>query len=152
MPKPTPTDFLVQGVNNAGAEVLKANADAGSIKLLCRVRNKRAWCDIIEFVLARKQNWEAHICQQYFLRGGKLVYGWNVILQAEDVAAAAKNARDLFIKATEVLSQLSAEQDASPIESFPLVGASPNRNRPMVRDPRTGLPSHRGAYSIRGVE
>lgn len=148
MAKATSADLLAQGVEHAGAEVLKLGQDTGSIKLLCRVRNKRAWCDTIEYVLARKQGWDAHICQQYFLRGGRLVYGWNVILKSKSLVKAARNARNLFIDAVRVLSQLSAEQEAGPIESFPLVGFSPNRNRPLVRDSKTGLPVHKGAYSV----
>jgi hypothetical protein len=140
--------LLSQGVEHAGAEVLKMEEDAGSIKLLCRVKNKRFWCDVLEYVLSRRQGWEAHVCQQYFISHGRLKFGWNVIVQAEDVGTVARQVRDLFITGTNVMSQLGVEQAAGPIQSFPLVGASPNRNRPLVRDPKTGLPLHRGAYTV----
>jgi len=148
MAKATPADILAQGVMHAGADVLNSSTEDASVKLLCRVKNKRFWCDVLEYVLARKQEWDAHVCQQYFISQGRLKFGWNVILQAEDIEAAARNARDLFVEGTRVMSQLGAEQDAGPLQSFPLMGASPNRNRPMVRDPKTGLPVHRGAYAI----
>jgi hypothetical protein len=148
MGKITAADVLAQGVMHAGAEVLTLECDDSSIKLLCRIKNKRFWCDVLEYVLSRKQKWDAHVCQQYFISQGRLKFGWNVIIQAEDIDAAAKSARDLFITGTDVMSQLSAEQDAGPIMSFPLKGASPNRNRPLVRDPKTGLPLHRGAYTV----
>jgi hypothetical protein len=144
----SPASALATGVERAGAEVLNASCDAAGIKLFCRIRNKRFWCDVLEYVLARRQGWEAHVCQQYFISQGRLKFGWNVIVSAQDLEEAARSVRDLFIAGVEVMSQLGAEQAAGPLQSFPLQGFSPNRNRPLVRDPKTGLPLHRGAYSI----
>jgi hypothetical protein len=135
------------------ADVLKATGDGGKIHLICRVHDKRAWCAIVEYVLARKGDWGDHICQQYFMRNNKLVYGWNVIINSKDILAAAKDAAKLFKAGVAVISQIQAAPVGRELTSFPLVGASSRRNAKIVFDPRAPGPSqgglsHKGAYSI----
>lgn len=145
-------EMLASAVEAAGAEVVKQSEDSGSIKLLCRVKYKKVWCDILEYVLVRKRGWDAHICQQYFIKSGKLVYGWNVIFQPENgMDEATKNAFQLFSQAIRVVARMSEEEKieiGGQIESFPLIGASPSRTAPIERDPKTGVPIHRGGAPI----
>lgn len=146
---------LVQAISaTRAAEVIRDNSTPGRISLLCRVHRKRMWCEMWEYVLVRQQGWTEHLCQQYFLRGGKLVFGWNVIVQSSgswDDDGVATEVAKLLLQAAEVVPQVVT---AGPIESFPLVGASPRRTAKIVFDPRQpgpsqGGPSHKGAYGIR---
>jgi hypothetical protein len=135
-------------------EVLRQSTEGNSIKLLFRVSHKKLWLSILEFVLLRARTWSAHICQQYFVKDGKLVYGWNFILrpnESVDAAAAVAEAEALFrqgIQASQRTQEIS-------VDSFPLVGASPRRTAKIVFDPRApgpsrGGPSHKGAYPVGG--
>lgn len=136
------------------AEVVRASKEGDSVKLIFRVTQKRVWLAILEHLLARAQNWSAHVCQQYFMRGGKLVYGWNFILRP----AEGVQLKDAVINAVQLLTQAakSAPQTAvADVDSFPLVGASSRRTAKLVFDPRApgpsrGGPSHKGAYPIGG--
>jgi len=137
------------------AEVVRFSRDDDSIKLLFRVTQKRVWLAILEYVLVRASRWSGHVCQQYFVRNGKLVYGWNLILRPVDKVSleeAVAEARQLLTQATRTVPQVMATGDA---DSFPLVGASPRRTAKIVFDPRLpgpdkGGPSHKGAYPIAG--
>jgi len=137
------------------AEVIRCSSTDTSVKALFRVFEKRVWLGILEYVLSRAEGWSAHVCQQYFMRGGRLVYGWNFILQAEDdVVVAVQHAAQNLVKAAEVVPQVIAK---GPLDSYPLVGASPRRTAKIAFDPRLpgpdkGGPSHKGAYSIRSGE
>jgi hypothetical protein len=123
------------------------------VKVLYRVTEKRHWLAILEYVLARADGWSAHVCQQYFMRGGRLVYGWNFILQAEQQEEGARKVARLLTEATKVAPKMVSGRGGS-VDSFPLVGASPRRTATnLVHDPRLpgpsrGGPSHKGAYAI----
>lgn len=140
------------------AEVVRDNSDPTRLSYLCRVLRKRIWCEILEYVLVRKTNWNEHVCQQYFLRGGKLVYGWNVIAipkQGSDIADVAEEVARLVIEGARVVPKAAVTR--GPLDEFPLVGASPRRTMNIVFDPRLpgpdkGGPSHKGAYGIKSGE
>lgn len=134
------------------AEVLRESAEDGTAKLLFRVTQKKIWLGILEFMLARASTWTAHVCQQYFMRSGKLVYGWNFILRPNNgvkLEAAAAEACQLLIQGAHTVPKVLAE----PTDSYPLVGASPRRTARLVFDPRApgprqGGPSHKGAFGV----
>lgn len=147
--------LLKEAIEFSGvAEVIRCSADAGSVKALYRVHEKRLWLGILEYILSRADGWSAHVCQQYFMRGGRLVYGWNFILQSEDLNAATEQVARLLQQAATVVPKTVSR---GPLESYPLVGASPRRTAKIAFDPRLpgpdkGGPSHKGAYSIRTGE
>ncbi len=141
--------LLTTAINGTGVvEVVRASSDKASIKVLYRVGQKRIWLGILEYVLSRAEGWNAHVCQQYFMRGGRLVYGWNFILQPPHKVRAAA---DLLMQATQVVPRTMTI--AGPLESFPLVGSSGRRTAKIAFDPRLpgpdkGGPSHKGAYPM----
>lgn len=149
-------DVLARAMNETGVvEVVRTSSDKNSVKVLYRVGQKRVWLGILEYVLSRAEGWNAHVCQQYFMRGGKLVYGWNFILQpmletdAETVAGLLRQASRVVPRTMSVAS--------GPLDSFPLVGASRSRTAKIAFDPRLpgpdkGGPSHKGAYPMRSGE
>ena len=153
----SPDALLKAALEASGiAEVVRASADDASVKLLHRVRHKRAWLAMLEYTLSRADGWSAHTCQQYFMRGGKLVYGWNFILQPMDCALeeAASKVAQLLVQAAKIVPRVLA---MSKKDSFPLVGASHRRTARIAFDPRLpgpdkGGPSHKGAYGIKAGE
>lgn len=150
-----PAAHVARAIDATGvAEVVRDNSSTGRISLLCRVRLKRVWCDILEYILTRQNGWTDHICQQYFLRGGRLVFGWNVILQPADGLTDDLVAIEVAKLITEAARVVPKMMPQAPVDSFPLQGASPRRTARIVFDPRQpgpsqGGPSHKGAYGIR---
>jgi len=150
----TPAEILAGAINKTGvAGVVRASSDAAGVKVLYRVGEKRTWLAILEYVLARADDWSAHVCQQYFMRGGKLVYGWNFILQSHKPEESVRRVAKLLMEGLKAAPKVLARRGS--IDSFPLVGASPRRTASnLVFDPRMpgpgrGGPSHKGAYGIR---
>lgn len=132
-------------------EPIRASEAGQTVKVLFRATQKKAWLTVLEFLLARAQTWSAHVCQQYFMKDGKLVYGWNFILQPNDgveMEAAVDEAVSLLQQALNIRSAPDAQ-----LESFPLVGASPRRTANITFDPRMPGPdqgvTHKGAYPTR---
>lgn len=145
---------LAQIFNSTGlAEVVRVTGSESQIALLHRVKDKKAWLLLVEYVLKRKSCWDAHICQQYFLRGRSLVYGWNFILEPEEgMEAALMEIATLFEKGLQELPKMASR---GMVNSFPLMGASPRRTANIAFDvrapgPARGGPSQKGAHNIRG--
>jgi hypothetical protein len=135
------------------AEVVEMKESEKKVTALCRVSDKVRWVGVIEHVLVNKKGWRAHICQHYFLRGRKLVFGWNFVVQADDdIQAAVKNAASL-VSAGSVNASVIASNEGG-LESFPLFGASSRRMaKNLVFDvrapgPSRGGPSHKGAFEV----
>jgi len=147
--------LLKEAIELSGVtEVVRCSADDGSVKVLYRVHEKRLWLGILEYILSRADGWSAHICQQYFMRNGRLVYGWNFILQGVDLNTATEKVAKLLQQAAQVVPKTVGR---GPLESYPLMGASPRRTAKIAFDPRLpgpdkGGPSHKGAFSIRTGE
>lgn len=152
-----PGKLLKSAIEASGiAEVVRVSSDKTSVKLLHRVRHKRAWLAVLEFILSRADGWSAHVCQQYFMRGGKLIYGWNFILQPIEcsVDEASLLVAKLLVKAAKIVPKVLA---TSQKDTFPLMGASHRRTARIAFDPRLpgpdkGGPSHKGAYDIKSGE
>ena len=152
-------DKLVEIIEDSGiATVLRKTELAGSLRLLCRVGDKKRWCAVLESVLAKKAGWTEHICQQYFMKEDQLVYGWNFILNSDDLPAAYDNACKLFKAATKAVQAGVKKKEKvhrGPVDSMPLLGASARRTMSLSFDPRLpgpsrGGPSHKGAYTVAG--
>lgn len=152
--KHTPEETLSRAIEGTGVvEVVRSSSDEHSVKALYRVRQKRAWLGMLEYVLSRADGWSAHVCQQYFMRGSRLVYGWNFILQP---LTATGVVADLLIQAARVVPK-TMPTIAGPLESFPLVGSSSRRTSKIAFDPRLpgpdkGGPSHKGAFPMSSGE
>lgn len=144
---------LARAVNMTGlAEVVRVSESKKQVSLLYRVKDKKQWLALMEYILQRKTCWEAHICQQYFLRANSLVYGWNFILQASKTLREAVEEVSKLVEAGQL--EVPRARAQGQLSSFPLVGASPRRTASLVWDPRQpgpaqGGPSHKGAHSIK---
>lgn len=152
-------DKLVEIIQESGiATVLRKTELTSSLRLLCRVGDKKRWCAVLEHVLPKKDGWTEHVCQQYFMKEDQLVYGWNLILNSEDLPAAYANACKLFKAATNAVQAGVKKKEKprkGPVDSMPLLGASPRRTMSISFDPRLpgpgrGGPSHKGAYTTVG--
>jgi len=124
--------------------------------IVFRVKNKPKWCAILEYVLTRAKGWSAHVCQQYFTRSGKLVYGWCFIITPEgDLGAALDNLADLLKSGSHVITRLGTAPGIGAkkeVMSVPLMGSGSHRNAslPGKFNPKNNGPVPRGAYPVGG--
>jgi hypothetical protein len=136
-------ETLTESLEGLGyVHVVKTEVGKTQIRLLCRVTHKKEWCEVVERLLQGRKEWTEHICQQYFLKDGAMVYGWNVIINATDIAAAA----------TEISKLLRAPAHVE-VDSFPLRGAwRPTTGSFNVKSPglARGGPSQKGAHPVGG--
>jgi hypothetical protein len=120
--------------------VVRTEEAASQLRLLCRVTNKKAWCVVLERLLQDRRDWTAHICQQYFVKDGSLVYGWNFIVNADDKGSASKD-----------ICRLLTVPQRVEVDTFPLRGAwrtSEGSFNPRAPGARTGGSSQKGAFPI----
>jgi hypothetical protein len=149
-------EAVVAAINATGvAEVVKSGESPGQVKITHRVQAKqlKVWLAILTHVLSRKQGWDAHVCKQYFLRGGKLLYAWNFIIQWETGSKRSeilKQVAGLISKAGE-----DVPREMGALESYPLM-AKDGRNEPggpmnvRAPGPMSGGYKQRGAHKIGG--
>jgi hypothetical protein len=146
-------DRIAAGLQQTGlADIVRANPKPNGIALVCRVHRKEAWLGLIEYMLLNKTCWDEHICQQYFIREGRLVYCWNLIFNAHEGTSIVKMVEEILRLIQGAPRQRQVV--SGPIMSFPLIGASPDRDRTTVFDPRLpgpgrGGPRQKGAHSIK---
>jgi hypothetical protein len=78
------------------------------------------WLKVMEQLLTAMDthDWNVDLSKQYFMRGEKLLYGWRVIFQGEEVAQHLDEIAKIVMSAPLAQKQL---------DEVPL-GASPDRN------------------------
>lgn len=85
----SPEDLYGRLLQRTGFETVTKAVAAKQIRVLGRVRDGGVptWLRVVERLLLRadKAEWNVDISKQYFMRGDKLLYGWRIILQAEDI-------------------------------------------------------------------
>lgn len=147
--------ILGEAIESSGVtEVLRTKMEESTIKVIHRVTDKRIWMAILQIILPQANGWTAHVCQQYFMRDKKLVYGWNFILQSVgNMQGAVTHVVSLLRKSILIVPRTIL--GSGPLDSFPLIGASPGRSStntifdPRLPGPSQGGSSHKGAF-IRG--
>jgi hypothetical protein len=148
---------VTTAINTTGVtEVVKVVDGSQQLKITHRVQSKqlKIWLAIVTHVLSHKRDWDAHICKQYFLRGGRLLYAWNFIVQWGDGIKRV----DVLKQVAGLINRASAEvpRVSSSLDSYPLM-AKDNRNEPggpmnvRAPGPMTGGYKQRGAHRISGV-
>jgi hypothetical protein len=104
--------------------------------LIGRVPNAlvKNWLIIVRQLLIRgaEAPWSVDISKSYFLRSGRVMFGWRLIFQGQDIA---QHAVDMVSTIT------NSPRAKATIESQPLAGASANRNQQTPGSLRGAAPS-----------
>lgn len=155
--KPKNEDLLTEAIENTGVvSVLVRGSTDQQVKLRVRVSNENRWKHMITFLLREEVRvalselkWNLHVCQTYLLKEGRLVYTWSFVLQSSDIDKAVMEVCRLFdlIRSNMSLFEERGEEEVirpkkaqasnqksnklvGEIREYPLVGASPDRNKP----------------------
>lgn len=108
-----------------GFELVNHNSTVNQVRILGRVpkESMNSWLVIIHQLLklSESSSWSADISKQYFLRQGRVLFGWRVILQGENV----EGYMGVLCEAVS-----NAPRPKVILEEQRLYGASPDRNAP----------------------
>jgi len=77
-------------------EVVSASSRNGDMRFLCRVNDEEHWLRILSSFLANEGNWYSFIGKKYFISKGKLVFGWVLIFESEELDKATQEIRRLL--------------------------------------------------------
>jgi len=84
-------------------EVVSASSRNGDVRFLCRVNNEEVWLRVLSEYLAADTDWYSFVGKKYFLNNGRLVFGWVIILESEEVDKAVQGARKIILKAADTV-------------------------------------------------
>ncbi len=108
-----------------GFDLVSQSVTENQLRILGRVPKDmmNAWLVVIHQLLGRSEtaSWSVDISKQYFLRNGKVLYGWRIIIQAQQVEGHLG-------AICEAISNTPRPKVI--VEEQRLYGASSNRNSP----------------------
>ncbi len=114
-------------------EPVNANFGEDRVAILCRVKQEKEkqWVDTLQKILVAAEEeanevhtWKCHFCKHYFLKDGKMVWGWNVSIQSREMS----HSLDAITKV--VRGEPLRAVRGGEVEEFPLFGAPADRNAP----------------------
>ena len=77
-------------------EVVAMSTRHGDMRFLCKSYDEAKWFRVMSSFLAQEGNWYSFIGKKYFINNGKLVYGWVLIFEADDLESTISEIRKLF--------------------------------------------------------
>jgi hypothetical protein len=116
------------------AQPVLGNFADSRINVLCRVQdsNSKPWTEMIERLLLsteQHKTWQAHVCKHYFLKEvgnqKKMVWGWNISIQAHDMNASL----DIIAK---VFRGEALQNTQFELTEFPLAGSPSTKTKRLV--------------------
>ena len=144
-------DRLARALELTGlAQPVNASYAENRINVLCRVASgaEAKWTELLRKVLLATEAesgqahvWQAHICRHYFLkeveREKKLVFGWNVSIQSQDMGTSL----DYLMRTLK--GEPIRVNPVNETEEMPMTGLVGDRNVPK-------FPGDRGSFTIGG--
>lgn len=79
-------------------QVLSGARLPAQVRMRLRVTNESRWLHMITLVLKEEERaeWNAHLCRQYILHEGRLVYTWNFVVQSGELERAVQDVCRVF--------------------------------------------------------
>lgn len=77
-------------------EVVAMSTRHGDMRFLCKSYDEAKWFRVLSSFMAQEGNWYSFIGKKYFMNNGKLVYGWVLIFEADDLETTISEVRKLF--------------------------------------------------------
>jgi len=116
-----------------GFELVTEHNDRNQLRLMGRVPRAAVggWLLIVRHLLLASDVWSVDVSKQYFIKGGKLVFGWRVLFQFPES----------FLYDPIVSAINSAPKARIILEEQPLMGARSDRNVPNSQNNGRGAQS-----------
>lgn len=115
---------LYAALRQKGIEILEVDEKPKQLRLIGRLHKNYGdqWKLVMHRLLTAEATtpWKADVSKKYFLRGGKVFYGWRLVFQAENLVQFYDNITKV-IQTTPLPSRVT-------VEEIPLQGTSADRN------------------------
>ena len=95
------------------AEVVSMSSRNNDLRLLMRVQNERAFLLVLEGYLKSEGDWYSFVGKKYFIHNGRMVYGWVMILESDDINSTVQSVRRLLMSSHRDLSSEGEVADSS---------------------------------------
>jgi hypothetical protein len=98
-PELSADEIVTETIERTGVvQVLTSSTTSTQVKLRLRITNEARWLHMVTLILREESRaqWNAHICRQYVLHDGRLVYTWNFVLQGDDIRQTANDVCRVF--------------------------------------------------------
>jgi hypothetical protein len=127
---------------------VESNGHGGSVSVVCRQvpGQDKPWLQLVAEMLAATEGIpegsDLHICRRYFVRDGKLVFGWHISFamgKAKAAEAVVEELKKVLSKARPVLTAVEPEEPR---------GAVPVRPRAPARPAQPEAPSNAGVRRV----
>jgi hypothetical protein len=92
-------------------EVVNASSRNGDIRFLCRVHDEEYWLKVLADFLENEGSWYSFVGKKYFMSKGKLVFGWVLIFESEEIDKTVQDIRKLFLSIHSNISPAAALAD-----------------------------------------
>jgi len=92
-------ELLGEAVERTGVvQVLSSACLSEQVRMRIRVTNESRWIHMITLILKEEERaeWNAHLCRQYILHEGRLVYTWNFVIQSGEIERAIQDVCRVF--------------------------------------------------------
>jgi hypothetical protein len=90
-------------------EVVSASSRGGDLRLLCRANDEEYWLRVLADFLENEGSWYSFIGKKYFIKQGRLVFGWVLIFESEDLDKTIQETRKLLLSIHANLRRPTAE-------------------------------------------
>ncbi|MFH1609484.1 MAG: hypothetical protein ABID40_02485 [Candidatus Bipolaricaulota bacterium] len=82
-------------------EVVSFGSRHNDLRLLFRVYDEAKWLNVLAAYLVQEAEvgWYAYWGKKYMLKDGRIVYGWNCVIEADDLDEAIQQTRRMLIQA-----------------------------------------------------
>lgn len=115
---------LYAALRQKGIELLEMDEKPKQLRLIGRLHKNYGdqWKLVMHRLLTAETDapWKVDVSKKYFLRGGKVFYGWRLVFQAENLAQFYPVITKV-VQATPLPSRVT-------VEEVPLLGVSPDRS------------------------
>jgi len=78
-------------------EVVSASSRGGDIRFLCRVLDEEYWLKVLGDFLENEGGWYSFVGKKYFLSKGRVVFGWVLIFESEELDKTVQDIRQLLL-------------------------------------------------------
>ena len=76
--------------------VVAVSSRHGDLRFLFRVSDEPRWFDVMSRFLAEEGSWYSFIGKKYFMNQGKVMYGWTMMFESDNLEEAVSGIRSLL--------------------------------------------------------
>ena len=101
--------------------VVAVSSRHGDLRFLFRVSDETKWFDVLSQFLAEEGSWYSFIGKKYFMHQGKVMYGWTMMFESDELEKAVSDIRALLSR---IIDGVNEKPDEPESWEVPLPGGA----------------------------